>query len=51
VSVVSTPNAIGTWDQAEERVPEGRGNKGFEAAAAAIEMALLFRRLRAGGRR
>jgi 6,7-dimethyl-8-ribityllumazine synthase len=40
-----------TWEQAEERVPDGRGNKGFEAAAAAIEMALLFRRLRAGGRR
>jgi 6,7-dimethyl-8-ribityllumazine synthase len=40
-----------TWEQAEERVPDGRGNKGFEAATAAIEMALLFRRLRAGGRR
>ena len=40
-----------TWEQAIERVPQGRGNKGFEAATAAIEMALLFRRLRAGGRR
>jgi 6,7-dimethyl-8-ribityllumazine synthase len=37
--------------QAEERVGAGRGNKGFEAAAAAIEMALLFRRLRASERR
>lgn len=34
-------------EQAEERVVGGRGNKGFEAAAAAIEMALLFKRLRA----
>jgi 6,7-dimethyl-8-ribityllumazine synthase len=40
-----------TWEQAEERVQAGRGNKGFEAAAAAIEMAVLFRRLRAGARR
>jgi 6,7-dimethyl-8-ribityllumazine synthase len=39
-----------TWAQAEERVPPGRGNKGFEAAAAAIEMAVLFRQLRAGAR-
>lgn len=35
-----------TWAQAEARVPDGSGNKGFEAAAAAIEMAALFRRLR-----
>lgn len=34
-----------TWEQAEERAREGRDNKGFEAAAAAIEMAQLFRRL------
>jgi 6,7-dimethyl-8-ribityllumazine synthase len=34
-----------TWEQAEVRASEGRGNKGFEAAAAAIEMARLFRRL------
>jgi 6,7-dimethyl-8-ribityllumazine synthase len=40
-----------TWVQAEERVPDGRANKGFEAAAAAIEMAALFRRVRAGARR
>lgn len=31
--------------QAEERAGPGRDNKGFEAAAAGIEMALLFRRL------
>jgi 6,7-dimethyl-8-ribityllumazine synthase len=40
--------------QAEERAGPGRDNKGWEAAAAAIEMAILFRRLgrtpaRAGG--
>jgi 6,7-dimethyl-8-ribityllumazine synthase len=35
-----------TWEQAEERAVDGRDNKGFEAAAAAVEMALLFRRLR-----
>lgn len=40
-----------TWEQAEERAAGGRGNKGFEAAVAAVEMALLFRRLRAGDRR
>jgi len=34
-----------TWAQAEERTGAGRDNKGFEAAAAAIEMAQLFRRL------
>jgi len=39
-----------TWEQAEARVPDGPGNKGFEAAAAAIEMAALVRRLRAGAR-
>jgi 6,7-dimethyl-8-ribityllumazine synthase len=33
-----------TWQQAEERAGDGRDNKGFEAAAAAIEMAQLFRR-------
>jgi len=37
-----------TWTQAEERAGDGRDNKGFEAAAAAIEMAQLFRRLRPG---
>ena len=40
-----------TWEQAEERAIEGRENKGFEAASAAVEMALLFRRLRGGSRR
>jgi 6,7-dimethyl-8-ribityllumazine synthase len=35
-----------TWEQAEERAVDGRENKGWEAAAAAIEMALLFRSLR-----
>jgi 6,7-dimethyl-8-ribityllumazine synthase len=35
-----------TVAQAEERARSGRENKGFEAAAAAIEMAALFRRLR-----
>ena len=40
-----------TWEQAEERAVDGRENKGFEAAAAAVEMALLFRRLRGGSRR
>jgi 6,7-dimethyl-8-ribityllumazine synthase len=34
-----------TSEQAEERAGGGRDNKGFEAAAAAIEMAQLFRRL------
>lgn len=33
-----------TWAQAEERAGSGRDNKGFEAAAAALEMARLFRR-------
>jgi 6,7-dimethyl-8-ribityllumazine synthase len=37
-----------TWAQADERAGPGRDNKGFEAAAAAIEMAQLFRRLHAG---
>lgn len=35
-------------EQAEARAGEGRDNKGFEAAAAGVEMALLFRRLRGG---
>jgi 6,7-dimethyl-8-ribityllumazine synthase len=33
-----------TWEQAEERSGQGRDNKGFEAASAAIEMAQLFKR-------
>jgi 6,7-dimethyl-8-ribityllumazine synthase len=40
-----------TWEQAEARAGAGRDNKGFEAAAAAVEMAALFRRLRAEWRR
>ena len=40
-----------SWEQAEERAGDGRDNKGWEAAAAAVEMATLFRRLRAGERR
>jgi 6,7-dimethyl-8-ribityllumazine synthase len=35
-----------SWEQAEARAGSGRDNKGFEAAAAALEMAALFRRLR-----
>jgi 6,7-dimethyl-8-ribityllumazine synthase len=34
-----------TWEQAEARAGAGRDNKGFEAAAAALEMAALFRTL------
>jgi 6,7-dimethyl-8-ribityllumazine synthase len=34
-----------TPEQAEERARPGHDNKGWEAAAAAIEMAILFRRL------
>lgn len=33
-----------TWEQARARAGSGRDNKGFESAAAAIEMARLFRR-------
>jgi 6,7-dimethyl-8-ribityllumazine synthase len=40
-----------TWEQADARAGAGRDNKGFEAAAAAIEMAALFRRLRPEWRR
>jgi hypothetical protein len=41
--------------QAEERAGAGRDNKGWEAASAGVEMAVLFRRLgrppaRAGSR-
>jgi len=39
-----------TQAQAMARAGEGPDNKGFEAAAAAIEMARLFRQLRADGR-
>jgi 6,7-dimethyl-8-ribityllumazine synthase len=34
-----------TLEQAEARAGEGRDNKGFEAAAAAVEMVALFRTL------
>lgn len=40
-----------TWEQAEARAGDGRDNKGFEAAAAALEMAALFRALRPHDRR
>ena len=40
-----------SWEQAEARAGDGRDNKGFEAAAAALEMAALFRSLRADHRR
>ena len=40
-----------TWEQAEVRAGEGRDNKGFEAAAAALEMAALFKAVRGDGRR
>lgn len=40
-----------TWEQAEARAGAGRDNKGFEAAAAAVEMAALFHRLRPEWRR
>ena len=40
-----------SWDQAEARAGEGRDNKGFEAAAAALEMAELFTTLRGAHRR
>lgn len=35
-----------TFEQARQRAGSGRDNKGWEAAAAAIEMAVLFRRMR-----
>jgi 6,7-dimethyl-8-ribityllumazine synthase len=40
-----------SWEQAEARAGAGRDNKGFEAAAAALEMAALFRTLRSRDRR
>jgi 6,7-dimethyl-8-ribityllumazine synthase len=47
------PMALGvlttlTEEQAQARAAEGPGNKGREAAQAAVEMATLFRRLREG---
>jgi 6,7-dimethyl-8-ribityllumazine synthase len=40
-----------TLEQARARAGAGRDNKGFEAAAAGLEMAALVRRLRPGERR
>ena len=40
-----------SWEQAEARAGAGRDNKGFEAAAAALEMAELFTTLRGAHRR
>jgi 6,7-dimethyl-8-ribityllumazine synthase len=40
-----------TWEQAEARAGAGRDNKGFEAAAAALEMAELFNSIRGAHRR
>ena len=40
-----------TWEQAEARAGKGRDNKGFEAAAAALEMAELFGAFRGAHRR
>jgi 6,7-dimethyl-8-ribityllumazine synthase len=39
-----------THEQAVERSSRGAGNKGWEAALAAIEMATLWRALRSGGK-
>ena len=51
-NATGVPMALGvlttlTEEQAQERAAAGPGNKGKEAAEAAIEMATLFRRLRA----
>jgi 6,7-dimethyl-8-ribityllumazine synthase len=40
-----------SWEQAEARAGEGRDNKGYEAAAAALEMAELFESVRGAHRR
>ena len=40
-----------SWEQAEARAGDGRDNKGFEAAAAALEMAELFNSVRGAHRR
>lgn len=45
--VLTTDN----WEQAEARASDGRDNKGFEAAAAALDMAALFKAVRGDGRR
>lgn len=51
-NATGVPMALGvlttlTEEQAQERAASGSGNKGREAAEAAIEMATLFRQLRA----
>lgn len=40
-----------SWEQAEARAGDGRDNKGFEAASAALEMAAICRSLQGDGRR
>jgi 6,7-dimethyl-8-ribityllumazine synthase len=40
-----------SWEQAEARAGDGRDNKGFEAAAAALEMVELFTAIRGAQRR
>jgi 6,7-dimethyl-8-ribityllumazine synthase len=41
---------VDSWEQADARAGGGRDNKGFEAAAAALEMAALFRTFRSQAR-
>ncbi|MEP6850279.1 MAG: 6,7-dimethyl-8-ribityllumazine synthase, partial [Acidobacteriota bacterium] len=40
-----------TLDQARERCGNDDGNKGFEAALSAIEVAALFRQMRNSGKK
>jgi 6,7-dimethyl-8-ribityllumazine synthase len=52
-AATGVPIALGvlttlTEEQAVERAAEGPGNKGREAALAAVEMATLFRQLQEG---
>jgi 6,7-dimethyl-8-ribityllumazine synthase len=52
-AAIGVPMSLGvlttlTEEQAMERAAEGPGNKGREAALAAVEMATLFRQLQAG---
>jgi 6,7-dimethyl-8-ribityllumazine synthase len=41
---------VDSWEQADARAGGGRDNKGFEASAAALEMAALFRTFRSQAR-
>ena len=55
-AVTGVPMAFGVlttdpWEQAEARAGDGRDNKGFEAAAAALDMAALFKSVRGEHRR